>query len=119
MEELDWSVGEILAALEKFGVADNTLVIFTSDNGGMFNRGGKEAIRQGHSLNGELKGQKFGAWEAGHRVPFIACWPNRIPAKSTSDALIANMDLLPTLAAITKQELSLSLIHISEPTRPY
>ena len=108
VEELDWSVGEILAALEKFGVADNTLVIFTSDNGGMFNRGGKEAIRQGHSLNGELKGQKFGAWEGGHRVPFIACWPNRIPAKSTSDALIANMDLLPTLASITQQELSSS-----------
>ena len=106
VEELDWSVGEILAALEKFGVADNTLVIFTSDNGGMFNRGGKEAIRQGHSLNGELKGQKFGAWEGGHRVPFIAKWPTKIPAGTTSGELIANMDLLPTFAAISEQKLA-------------
>ena len=106
VEELDWSVGEILAALDKFGVADNTLVIFTSDNGGMFNRGGKEAIRQGHSLNGELKGQKFGAWEGGHRVPFIAKWPTKIPAGTTSGELIANMDLLPTFAAISEQKLA-------------
>ena len=52
VEELDWSVGEILGALDSFGVADNTLVIFTSDNGGMFNGGGREAIRRGHSPNG-------------------------------------------------------------------
>ncbi|MCG8602007.1 MAG: arylsulfatase [Verrucomicrobiales bacterium] len=106
VEELDWSVGEILAALDKFGVADNTLVIFSSDNGGMFNRGGKEAIRQGHSLNGELKGQKFGAWEGGHRVPFIARWPTKIPAGTTSGELIANMDLLPTFAVISEQKLT-------------
>jgi len=106
VEELDWSVGQILEALETFGVADNTLVIFTSDNGGMFNGGGKEAIRHGHAPNGELKGQKFGAWEGGHRVPFLAKWPTKIPAGSTSGELIANMDLLPTFAAIIKQDLT-------------
>ena len=106
VQELDWSVGEILAALEKFGVADNTLVIFTSDNGGMFNGGGREAIRQGHAPNGTLKGQKFGAWEGGHRVPFLAKWPTKIPAGTTSDELIANLDLLPTFAAITDQKLA-------------
>jgi len=106
VEELDWSVGEILAALEKFGVADNTLVIFTSDNGGMFNGGGKQAIELGHAPNGKLKGQKFGAWEGGHRVPFLAKWPTRIPAGTTSGELLANMDLLPTFAAITDHELT-------------
>jgi len=106
VEELDWSVGEILAALETFGVADNTLVIFTSDNGGMFNGGGKQAIELGHAPNGKLKGQKFGAWEGGHRVPFLAKWPTKIPAGSTSGELIANMDLLPTFAAIIKQDLT-------------
>ena len=106
VEELDWSVGQILEALETFGVADNTLVIFTSDNGGMFNGGGKEAIRQGHTPNGELKGQKFDAWEAGHRVPFLVRWPGKTPVGSTSDELIANLDLLETFAAITDQKLN-------------
>jgi len=106
VEELDWSVGQILEALETFGVADNTLVIFTSDNGGMFNGGGKEAIRQGHAPNGKLKGQKFGAWEGGHRVPFLAKWPTRIPAGTTSSELLANMDLLPTFATIINQQLT-------------
>jgi arylsulfatase A-like enzyme len=106
VEELDWSVGEILSALEKFGVADNTLVIFTSDNGGMFNGGGRRAIELGHTPNGKLKGQKFGAWEGGHRVPFLAKWPTRIPAGTTSGELLANMDLLPTFAAIINRKLT-------------
>ncbi|NBQ01863.1 MAG: hypothetical protein EBU27_01295 [Opitutae bacterium] len=109
VQELDWSVGELISAVERFGVFENTLFLFTSDNGAVIH-GIKGDVLQsfGHTPNGKLKGRKFGVWEAGHRVPFIACWPNKIPAKSTSDALIANMDLLPTLAAITKQELSSS-----------
>jgi len=106
VQELDWSVGQLIAAVERFGVWENTIFVFTSDNGGMFNEGGKKAIEMGHSPNGKLKGQKFGAWEGGHRVPFITCWPGKIPAGSTSDAFIANMDLLPTFAAITDQKLA-------------
>ncbi|MEM8953295.1 MAG: PVC-type heme-binding CxxCH protein [Verrucomicrobiota bacterium] len=101
IHELDWIVGEVMNALEEQGVADNTLVIFTSDNGGMFNVGGQNAWDAGHRLNGELLGFKFGAWEGGHRVPFIARWPGKIKAGSTSDELISNVDLIATFASIT------------------
>jgi arylsulfatase A-like enzyme len=101
VHELDWMVGEVMKSLEEQGVAENTLVIFTSDNGGMFNIGGQDAWDARHRLNGELLGFKFGAWEGGHRVPFIARWPGRIEAGSTSDQLICNIDMIATLAALT------------------
>ena len=72
IHELDWIAGEVMQTLDETGVSDNTLVIFTSDNGGMLNRGGQEAWRRGHRMNGELFGFKFDAWEGGHRIPFIA-----------------------------------------------
>ena len=65
IHELDWIVGELLACLDENGLTENTLVIFTSDNGGMFNRGGQAAFKDGHRQNGELLGFKFGAWEGG------------------------------------------------------
>ncbi len=105
VHELDWMVGEVMKTLEEQGVTDNTLVIFTSDNGGMFNVGGQNAWEAGHALNGELLGFKFSAWEGGHRVPFIARWPGRIEAGTTSSALICNIDMIATLAAITGSEL--------------
>ncbi|MDQ8208253.1 sulfatase-like hydrolase/transferase [Coraliomargarita sp. SDUM461003] len=104
--ELDWIVGELRESLEAIGEADNTLIIFTSDNGGMFNTGGKAAARLGHKINGDLLGSKFGVWEGGHRVPFIAWWPGKIEAGSESDQLLSNVDLLATFAAITGRELS-------------
>ncbi len=81
IHELDWIVGEVRKSLEDAGVADNTLILFTSDNGGMFNHGGRYAAELGHKINGELLGSKFGVWEGGHRVPFIAWWPRKIPAE--------------------------------------
>jgi arylsulfatase A-like enzyme len=105
MHELDWMVGEILNLLDEEGLTDNTLIIFTSDNGGMINQGGQDAIRAGHRLNGDLLGFKFDAWEGGHRVPFIARWPGKIPAGTQSDQLAANVDFLATLAALTGREL--------------
>lgn len=101
IHELDWIVGEVMQSLERNGLAENTLVIFTSDNGGMFNVGGQDAWDAGHRLNGELLGFKFGAWEGGHRVPFIARWPGKIEANSVSDQLVSNIDLLATLAQLT------------------
>jgi arylsulfatase A-like enzyme len=100
VHELDWMVGEIMRTLEEQGVAENTLVVFTSDNGGMFNIGGQDAWDAGHRLNGELLGFKFGAWEGGHRVPFIARWPGKIEAGSTSSQLISNVDMIATFAAL-------------------
>ena len=100
IHELDWIVGEVMKALDDQGVADNTLVIFTSDNGGMFNVGGQDAWDQGHRMNSDLLGFKFSAWEGGHRVPFIARWPDKIEGGSISNQLISNVDMLATLAAV-------------------
>ena len=101
VQELDGAVGEILQALDELELSDRTLVLFTSDNGGMLNGAGQEAWASGHRMNGDLLGFKFGAWEGGHRVPFLARWPGHIPAGSRSDQLLLNVDLLATLAALT------------------
>ena len=106
VHELDWIVGEVLSCLEENGLTENTLVIFTSDNGGMFNLGGQAAFKKGHRLNGDLLGFKFGVWEGGHRVPFIVRWPGKIEAGTTSNQLIGNVDMLATFAAVTGQELN-------------
>jgi len=100
IHELDWIVGEILITLDELKVADNTLVIFTSDNGGMLHVTGQRAWRAGHRMNGDLLGFKFGAWEGGHRVPMIARWPGKIPANTTSDCLLSQIDLAATLASV-------------------
>ena len=105
IHELDWIVGEVLAALDEKGLADDTLVVFTSDNGGMLNQGGQDAWKAGHRLNGDLLGFKFDAWEGGHRVPFIARWPGRVPPGTVSTELICNVDMLATLAAIVGRRL--------------
>ena len=105
IHELDWMVGEVLKTLDEMKVTDNTLVIFTSDNGGMLNEGGKDAWKAGHRINGDLLGFKFGAWEGGHRVPFIACWPNRIKANSQSDQLICSIDLMASFATMLNHSL--------------
>lgn len=106
VHELDWIVGEIVTSLEAAGVADNTLIIFTSDNGGMFNLGGRTAAAKGHKINGDLLGCKFGAWEGGHRVPFIAWWPGKIEAGTVSDQLLISVDMLASFAALAGHDLS-------------
>ncbi len=105
IHELDWMVGELMNTLEEENLTESTLVIFTSDNGGMLNQGGQDAYSFGHRINGDLFGFKFGAWEGGHRVPFIARWPGKIEASSVSDQLISNVDLTATLAALFERDL--------------
>lgn len=95
----DWCVGQVLSALERLGLAENTLVIFTSDNGPRHGQ-------NGHRSAGALRGHKSHIWEGGHRVPFIARWPGRIKAGTVSDALICLTDLTATCAAIVGAELS-------------
>jgi arylsulfatase A len=106
IQEFDWMVGEVMRTLDDLKLRDNTLVIVTSDNGGMLNEGGQDAWTAGHRLNGNLLGFKFDAWEGGHRVPFIARWPGQIPAGSVSDQLICQVDFLSTLAALTGSKLT-------------
>lgn len=104
--ELDWIVGEVLKALEEENIADKTLVILTSDNGGMLNMGGQDAYKMGHGQNADLLGFKFDAWEGGHRVPFIVRWPGRVEENSISSQLIgSNVDMAATFAALFNREL--------------
>jgi arylsulfatase A-like enzyme len=106
IEELDWCVGEVMAALDKAGVAENTLVVFTSDNGPVVDDGYDDgAVRDlnGHVPAGPLRGQKYQLYEAGTRVPFIARWPGRIKP-GTSDALVCQVDFLASFLALAGAE---------------
>ncbi len=105
VHELDWIVGQVVAAVDEMGLTENTLIIVTSDNGGMLNIEGQNAWKKGHRLNGELLGFKFDAWEGGHRVPFVAKWPGKITPGTVSDALISNVDFLATFADILEVDL--------------
>lgn len=96
--EMDQVVGRVLRALEDAGVAENTLVVFTSDNGAHWLP--KEVESTGHAANGGWRGMKSDAWEGGHRVPFLARWPGHIRAGTTSDALVGLNDLYATLADV-------------------
>ncbi|MES2470056.1 MAG: sulfatase [Verrucomicrobiota bacterium] len=89
VEEVDGSVGRLLDAVRDHGLAEKTLVIFTSDNGGT-----------PRAVNAPLRGNKGSTWEGGMRVPTIAWWPGQIPAGTTSDAICGMMDILPTFAAL-------------------
>ena len=90
VEELDFRVGELLKTLEQTNIADNTIVVFLSDNGP---QPGEQALAK------PFRGMKWDALEGGTRVPCIVSWPEVIPASSLSSKLIAAIDLLPTLAS--------------------
>lgn len=102
--ELDESVGELLATLERLKLEENTLVIFSSDNGGIMDDGYEDVGNFDHPCNGALRGYKGSLFEGGHRVPFIARWPKRIQAGGVCDELIALLDLTATMAAFTGQK---------------
>jgi arylsulfatase A-like enzyme len=106
--ELDWSVGEILKALDRNGVAENTLVIFSSDNGPVVDDGYKDqAVEKlgGHKPAGPYRGGKYSNFDGGTRVPFIVRWPGHVKPDSQSNALIGQVDLLSSLASLTGQSL--------------
>ncbi|UMB61782.1 sulfatase [Lutibacter sp. A80] len=100
IEEIDWSMGEILKTLETLGIDNNTLVVFTSDNGpwNLKNGNGGSAL--------PLRGHKFETLEGGMRVPMIAQWKGKIKAGSVIDEVASTIDLLPTIAYLTDAELS-------------
>jgi len=95
---VDAQIGRVLAALERAGMAQNTLLVFTSDNGPMWLPA--DVARFGHSAAGGLRGMKGDAWEAGHRMPFIVRWPDRVKAGTVSGQTICFTDLLATFAEI-------------------
>ncbi|MEO2020330.1 MAG: arylsulfatase [Pirellulaceae bacterium] len=102
--QVDHVVGQVLGSLKQAGMSENTLVIFSSDNGPVWYD--KDTERFAHRSSGPLRGIKASAWEGGHRMPFIARWPERIPAGKTTGHTIAFADVLATLADVSgKQEL--------------
>jgi len=93
---IDWSVDVILKELDRLGIDENTIVMFTSDNG-------SRARDEGGS-NGSLRGHKGQTWEGGQRVPFIIRWPGKVPANAVCEEVATAMDLMPTLAGIVDGE---------------
>ncbi len=99
MMEVDWSVGEVMKALDKYGLTDNTLVIYTSDNGPWLNFGNWAGS------TGGLREGKGTSWEGGQREPCIMRWPGVIPEGTICNKLSSTIDILPTLADITGAKL--------------
>ncbi|MFO0803420.1 MAG: arylsulfatase [Gemmataceae bacterium] len=102
----DQAVGDVLAALKTNGVEDNTLVIFTSDNGCSPMADFPVLLKLGHNPNHVFRGHKADIFEGGHRVPFIARWPGKITAGSKSERLVCLTDIMATFAEVTGAKLS-------------
>ena len=103
--ETDWAVGQVLAALDQAGVADNTLVIFTSDNGCAPYIDVADLEAKGHFPGAKFRGYKFDIWDGGHRVPFFVRWPGKIKAAARSDQLVCLADFIATCADILGEKL--------------
>ena len=99
IEEIDFNVGRLVETLKEKGVFDNTLIIYTSDNGPWLNFGSHAGS------SGELRGGKFDVFEGGYRVPCVISWPDVIAENTIIDQLVSTIDLLPTVCAITDAEL--------------
>jgi arylsulfatase A-like enzyme len=95
---VDWSVGRILEVLEQYGLAQNTLVVVTSDNGAV-----KGA--NGHKSEGDYRGYKANIWDGGHRIPFIVRWPGKVQPGSTSSEVISLTDLFATFSGLVSAKL--------------
>lgn len=106
--ELDLQIGLIIKALKEQGMYENTLFIFTSDNGGLsFD---KDMTKAGHVTSNGLNGSKGSIFEGGHRVPFFAIWPGKITPNSVSNEPVISHDVVATIAALTDQELDKSKV---------
>ena len=117
VHQVDWTVGEILKSIDQTGEGDNTLVVFTSDNGSYMYRYDDDTkdhvddvTVQGfrathHTANGVLRGTKADVWEAGHRVPFFVRWPDVIAGGRTESTTICHTDILATCAEVAAAQI--------------
>lgn len=109
VHELDWVVGDVVRVLEELGIRNETLVIFSSDNGPVLFDGYEDGALEDngdHDPNGGFRGGKYIAYEGGTRLPFILSWPNTVEKGVVSDALISQVDLLASFASLTDVELT-------------
>lgn len=102
--EVDDNVGQVLDALDRNKMADDTLVLFSSDNGPVWYD--EDVKRLSHDSSGGLRGMKSDAWEAGHRMPFIVRWPARVESGTESDQLVSFVDVFATIADVCDVSLS-------------
>jgi arylsulfatase A-like enzyme len=103
--ETDWAAGQVIDAIDKAGIAEDTVVIFTADNGHSSYTGMDVLAKAGHKVSGPYRGAKGDIWEGGHRVPFVVRWPGRVTAGSSSDRLVCLNDVFATLADVITQKL--------------
>lgn len=103
MAQVDAGVGEILDALEAKGLAENTMVVFTSDNGAYWRQ--EEIDEYGHRANMDWRGMKADIYEGGHRVPFIVRWPGEVEAGTVRDEVVSLTDMMATIASLTGVDL--------------
>ena len=108
LQETDWAVGEVLRALDETGQADNTLLVFTADNGTSPKADFAKLNAAGARLNEHWRGYKADAYEGGHRIPFLIRWPDRIAAHRKVSQTIVHTDLLATVAEIVGHALPAS-----------
>ncbi|TWT97506.1 sulfatase family protein [Neorhodopirellula pilleata] len=98
--ETDWVVGQVLEQLDELNATDNTLILFTTDNGCSPQAKIPELQAKGHSPNGNLRGHKADIFDGGHRVPFLVHWPNVVTAGTQSDQLVSTVDAFSTFADV-------------------
>lgn len=103
--ETDWAVGQILEAIDKAGIANNTIVMFASDNGFSPHAGKKLLESQGHFPSADRRGYKADIWDGGHRIPFVVRWPGTVSAGSHCDQIVSLVDFMATCADILKVKL--------------
>lgn len=103
--ETDWAVGRLLEVLKQSGQAENTLVIFTADNGTPGNAELEKHESKGVHLRHHWRGEKADVYEGGHRVPFVVRWPGQVEPGTRADQVISQVDVMATLADVTEQKL--------------
>jgi len=103
--ETDWSAGQVVEAIDDAGLAEETIVVFTADNGHSHYTGWEQLVAAGHRPSGPYRGHKGDVWEGGHRVPLVVRWPGHVEAGTSSDQIVCLTDLFATCAEIIGEEL--------------
>ena len=103
--ETDWSVGQVVKAIDDAGLGENTIILFTADNGHSHYTGWEQLIAAGHKPSGPYRGHKGDIWEGGHRVPLVVRWPGHVEAGSQSDQMVCLTDVFATCADIVGAKL--------------